>query len=167
MDLGRATFPSGIYLKLSGFSIMFWVKNLLNIESAEFMRFGVSNNQDLFMFYIPHHNKERFLLVIRDGSLDTSLKSYTEILDSSTVFGKWVHFAFTFTSTGKIGKFYLNGLEMTSEPYLGMREAERNLNRINNVKAVLDELKIFGRTLSSDEIVNEMSKNQLYSDLET
>jgi hypothetical protein len=81
--------------------------------------------------------------------------------------GQWNHFATTLTGTNL--RFYMNGVQMVSATVSRPKNIVRNtcyLGRSNwgdsPANADVDELKIFNRSLTQSEVINDMNFNTSY-----
>jgi hypothetical protein len=90
--------------------------------------------------------------------------TWISISSSYITFGQWINIAVTF-DTNKNVKLYINGQQVSS--FVNIQTCQKILRttckiggssypNIENLNAILDELKIFNRSLSATEISNEM-----------
>ncbi len=160
--LGYATVPSDVYFDgpSCGFTVMVWLYLLGWSNAQRIIDFGNGNDADNIMF------------MFGSGQLYFNTFSFTTAynLPQITVnLNQWMHIAATFNS-GTIS-VYINGILATSLQSAAFRsEILRTSNYVGKsnwpgdglANSILDELKIFNKPLSVEEIKNEKDKLQPY-----
>ena len=152
---GYGKLPSGKYFESSEFTLMFMIKSLSEKRDASILE---SRNND----------RDKILLVLKKNELgvwiDDSLIVSSEIDEY-----RWTHVTIK-SEDGEV-KIFRNSVEIDSK-LASFSHVERSDNFIGcltienlcqqNLKSILDELKIFNRALSNEEIQNEMNVKQPY-----
>ena len=137
---------------------MFWIKNLVHNEQ-HLIQFVY--NSDSIILYIPNNDVDNKLMrfVIRNDE-----NSIYKTFDGNVMHEKWAHFAVTFSPNGNIGRFYF--IKLLEEELLTINGVEMTDNYIQGAKTIFDDIKIFARILTSDEVRNEMN-NKPYNIIQT
>lgn len=165
LEKGYGEFPVGIYFGPSGYTYMIWLKV-----------FSISNHQRIIEFGNGINNNNIGIGIHRNGTsivislLQFKSRTFFSCVLSSSNFqlNEWKHLA---VSVGELkSSLYVNGVEAVSCPNfpLNLERVQRSKNFIGgtawekhvytNFHGRLDDLKIFNRELSSQEIVEEMDK---------
>jgi hypothetical protein len=164
-NVGYGTVPPGVYFDpTSGFTIMLWIKLLSTITSyTRIIDFGNDFRRDNIIYFFGDNNLPAIYSF--NGMAYIRLDS-----THSVPINQWTHVSTTYNMG--VLKIYTNGIETGS---LSGTSYNPNIMRTKNfvgrsnwyptdqdVNATFDELKIFNRPLSSNEIMNEMNILQPY-----
>ncbi|MCH6201894.1 malectin domain-containing carbohydrate-binding protein [Aquiflexum sp. LQ15W] len=103
------------------------------------------------------------------GNNGTAYRLFSNYNYSSDL-GKWIHVAATFDGT--TSRIFINGIEDTSASYppFGIGTATGNLviaalGTIQRFKGSLDDLRLYGRTLSSNEVLSIFNRGSLLPEI--
>jgi hypothetical protein len=156
--------PVGIYFPGTSFSITMWL-NIANLSSRALFDFCISGGSDnIVLTSNTGGTPNSFWQIYNGGS-----SSYVAV----PVFtpGVWYHLALTYNISSLTVYVYLNGnLTMSA----GSQVAIRNVTRIYNYfgyssfgtttfgNYMFDEIKIHGRALTAQEVLNDYAYNQSY-----
>ncbi len=158
--------PSGVYFSGTEFTIMVWLKVRNFNPWARIIDFGNG----------PHSNNVQFSMTDSTGGYPFyTINSNTETLSIRTTLkielNKWVHLASVFSQPN--GFIYIDGVSYTTTLFqytAGPANILRTSNFVGrsnwwspgadaDANADFDELKIFNRALSQQEIKDEMNNN--------
>ena len=156
LNSGYYCVPPGVYFN-GPFTTSIWVNAKSNGWSARVFDFGVNGwNSDNIVFSLFRDNSLTSFFEIYSQSYLYNWKS----LDSNTdiVLNEWIHLAVTFD--GSKASFYYNGIFSGSSPQYQPRNVIRSTNYIGKsnwpqdelANAVFDELRIYNRVLTQNEI---------------
>ena len=153
------TSPS-LDIDLDAVSISVWVK-LQELPSQMSDGYGpiYDSDEDYYVLYLDKGNQElRFK--VKDG---LGLLSRPGISQSDLILNQWIHIAGVYN--GKEAMIYLNGELMDSHTTTGIgtlgsnQDAEIGRNNGNYFKGSIDELRIYERPLSRQEVVDHYDLN--------
>lgn len=150
---GYNSFPAGVYFN-GGFTVALWINYNQMVNWARILE--VSNlKSDVVSVFGSWESTGSPGLEISIGSknwLDTSFSG-------ALLTGKWYHLAFTLCST--IAKIYVDGVLKVSGPQLTPTGVTRTTNYVGgnsfgnaSLNARLDELRLYNRCISQNEIMN-------------
>jgi hypothetical protein len=150
---GYLQVPSGIYF-YGDFTVSVWVNPISPIgRSDRIIDFG-GNNVILGLFLGTNAFFPYFCI------LDSNYVASNYVSNQRLEINKWQHVALTFRGTN--GKLYINGKEVrtaTTQPPRPVLRTKNFIGRSNiggdsqSVNALFDDLKIFNRSLTQDEIL--------------
>lgn len=155
--------PPGVYFN-GDFTIMAWVKLVENLAWARLIDCGniINNNRyDVMVVALSNPTGNITSVYFKDATLE-----YDLVANGFFQIGKWEHFAMTLSVNH--AQIYLNGqLIGESSTFVSPTQVVRSycfIGRSNwgnvNANGFFDEIKIYNRALSSNEILNDMnSKN--------
>lgn len=165
LNNGYYEIPSGIYFGGSQFSILVWVKVKIFTVSSRIIE--VSNgrgNNNIILGLTQNLDRLPVCKMFSDSITLLTIKSTIEL--SLNV---WHHLTCVFSSPN--GYIYINGTSYTTitDPFAGnpnsVVRSSNFVGRSNwyptdqDTNADLDELKIFNRSLTQKEILQEMNNN--------
>ncbi|MCM8786002.1 MAG: LamG domain-containing protein [Candidatus Omnitrophica bacterium] len=136
-------------------TIMFWIKpNWYTDDGKKHTMIWVSleNQGYIGIFKEGKHNR----LYFYSNPGDLNIQVFTDEFKK----GKWLHITFTYSLTGKSIKCYLNGKLVGQSNRYEQRNSETYMkvgqfySEGDNVDAAIDELYIYKRVLSEQEIAN-------------
>ena len=157
LNSGYYCVPSGVYFN-GPFTTSVWVNAKSNGFSSRVFDFGKGQAIDNIIFGLFSGGGLNSYFSIFSGS--SSLNALG--CSSSLVLNEWVHLAVTFN--GSIASFYYNGILAGSLLQLQPRSLVRNMNYIGKsnwagdglADAIYDELRIYNRALTQNEIKSLM-----------
>jgi hypothetical protein len=166
---GYYKIPPGVFFSGTQFTIMAWVKVGTFISNSRLIDFGNGPNQDNIVSILNHFTTSKPTLFLQSGN--------NYFFDSSTItlnLNQWQHLACVYSFP--YYSFYIDGIDttlpgskMSFESY-SLYSVQRSSNFIgrsnwqaygfdNDADADFDDLKIFNRALSKNEITFEMNNN--------
>ncbi len=158
--------PRGVYFNpATGFTVMFWIKPLSTNYFQQVIDFGNGFRSDNIRVGFFENSLTLYCLFYADE--ENRLYDNLKTPDGLLVLGEWVHV--TVLHDFRFYRVFLNGsqvVERRDEYKYSMVPRGSNFVGANNwpsdelLHAELDELKIFDRPLSPDEIIQEMHKGQ-------
>ena len=165
LSTGYYKIPTGVYFSGAQFSILLWLK-VNNFNSwSKIISLSNANSQGFDLVLTESTNGNPILSYHSGNSYGLSIRS-----NAPFIINKWQHFACVFSSPNVF--FYLDGIQSTSSIINSYTfdppNVQRNLNFLGrsnsypndqDVNADLDEIKIFNRALSLQEIMTEMNNN--------
>ncbi|MFT2010509.1 cellulase family glycosylhydrolase [Pontibacter sp. 13R65] len=152
--------PQGVASSLNDFTISAWVKPTENVNWARLFDFGSNaNNTTSYMYLTPRNginNTVRY--AVRNGSAPEQLINSSVVLAPN----EWVHLAVT--QAGTVGILYINGTEVGRNNNITIKPSQLGNTPQNYIgksqfasdptfKGLIDELKIYGKALTSEEVV--------------
>jgi hypothetical protein len=154
--------PASTYFYGGEFSIMAWVRLNSPNSHTRLVDFGNGSPGDNILCAISYLNSQKPFFNVYTSSPNSY--SYTVSSVALNV-GNWDHLACILKGT--TGYIYINGVQTASDSFIMPLGVTRNLNYIGhsnwanelNADASIDELKIFKRGLSQQELINEMNNN--------
>ncbi|MBU0467423.1 MAG: LamG domain-containing protein, partial [Nanoarchaeota archaeon] len=145
----------------SSFTVSGWIKTGDKTTSPTIISDYYFDNSDIPTYYYGWEllvSSSKFTAIIGDKDAETSYSHSTDINDSS-----WHHFVAVFGSGGGLPKLYV--YDVASNPDIGPNSISSNAGRKfriadqrlatgsgNQIDAMIDEILIFNRTLTSAEI---------------
>ncbi len=164
-NVGYMRAPSGYYFGNANFTVMVWIKARTGSIWDKIIDFGNgSSTSNVICAYSSIKIRVPRMVFLVDQSWKAST-DYNEQVELN----KWIHLSFVLAYPK--GYVYLNGIEnstMTSNSYNSYPKYTLRTNNLvgtsnwagdGNIDADMDELKIFNRGLSQEEILNEMDNN--------
>ena len=164
---GHGNLPPGNYFEKSAFTIMIWVELLSYNRFQSIMDFGNGKASDNIMLEFKEETG-----LLRFYYMDENQERVYKYSPDSIPIGVRTHIAVTYENQQI--KFFTNGIlkftYLAAKPIVNKTRRSIFIGRNNfpndkPIDAILDELKIFDRVLSDDDIKNEMTKLQLYSNI--
>lgn len=151
-DNGAIFLPDGTYFQ-GGFTISLWFKLNSNKLNQQLIEIGNGMASDNFQLALSFNRRFSFCAYLHAVYGGQNLLLGTDPIEVN----KWYHIGVT--SDGKRANIYLNGQLKTSDRSIPMRNVQRTYNFLgfNYLKEVffegdLDDLKIFDRALSEEEM---------------
>ncbi len=162
-NLGYGQFPPGNYFNPLNYTFMIWMKVLSLNYYQRIIDFGNGEclNLETFAFFEKTNKIEITTCV-------GSWNRYVSPITRSISINKWIHFCVTSTFNKK--EIYIDAVKIlsydlpqidnvqTTKNYIG----KSNFPNDDNVHAIFDEMKIFNRTLTIEQIKVEKEKKQPY-----
>jgi hypothetical protein len=157
---GSYQISPGNYFPTDQFSILAWVKPRAFNSQSRIIEFsnGPANDQITLMISPVNSNKSRFEISHQPNYHCLDMNDYLAI-------NEWTHLSITVNST--INCMFVNGTLNICKPMISdkFRQINRNINYIGksiwtgdeNADAVFDEIKIFNKALSQQEVQAEMT----------
>ncbi len=165
LSKGYYRVPSGVYFSGTELTIMGWVK-VKSIQCySRLIDFGNGQSNENIVLALSHEYSGKPYILLKAG---VDFHNYSS---QSLNLNKWQHLAFVFSSPYYF--IYIDGnlttAQGSSAPYASFSLAnvvrssnfigKSNWNHDENADADFDDLKIFNRALSQQEIQLEMNKN--------
>jgi hypothetical protein len=161
LNNGYCTVPPGVYFNGSPFTITAWVKEVQFGYVSRLLDFGNGYDIDNIVLTISAHTTLcPFMLTFNAGTNDPSIYA-----SSCLSLGEWTHLAAVFD--GSNGLVYLNGTPGASQSSASPQNVLRQncfIGRSNwlswgdqDADAYFDDIKIYNRALSADEIRRDMN----------
>ena len=163
-NLGFATAPPGIYFDCAvGYTIMMWIKVVNLGYYPRILEFTTSTGSNIVS--LQFHDTTGY---IQSSTLINGAWSPFARIATPITVGVWTHLATTVNTN--VNNIYING-QLSGTAGGGVcTGVQRTACRVGHtgggepcVNAVLDELKIFNRVLTANEIVAEMNLIEPYS----
>lgn len=153
INYGTAQAPSDIYFD-GDFTVSLWVK-LTQAQAKPLITFGTNRDDDFFFGVENSGSVSRINYFVKNGA---TLLGYSIYGPYTLKAGVWTHFAFTLTNS--IATSYVNGEIYNQAAQTGsLRKIVRTVNylgcsnwNICNVYAIYDDIKIFNKSLTQQEI---------------
>lgn len=169
--------PDNINAGLTSFTFSTWVKFTSLLNATRFFDWGSGVNGDNnFLSFIPSFNGDNQYMTLRYRP--SSGTSYNVTSTERCPVGTWAHVAVTYNWNGSSGTatIYLNGsavgsksglpynigssLGNTSDNYFGYSRWPQDSN---GLKGTFDDLRVYNRALSADDIVLLTGLQELYT----
>ena len=161
---GHGNFPSGYYLNKE-FTLMFWIKTLSYNQYQAIVEFGNDLETDIVFIGFENVSGQVRIIFIKKGDKRALGKSGPS---DTLPIGKWVHVAVNYKNEQVLG--YIDGVLKIEFKTADFISKIRSFNFIGkshwpdeNLHADLDDLKIFDRVLSKQEIKTEKEKTTMNS----
>ena len=163
LTIGYYKVPNGIYFT-GDFTVMVWVKARSYRTWSRVIDFASAGPSNAFIFALTGDTVGRPTLELYSSGTTLRVQSTVDL-----GLNTWVHVACTLAQTS--GLIYRNGVAMStliSAYTAGPQNIIRTLNYVgrsnwypgnDDTDADFDELKIFNRALTQQEIANEMNNN--------
>jgi hypothetical protein len=163
--------PAGLYFASGSFSITLWTQSQSSAANIPIFDFGNGAPLDNVVFIANEQASgatcspsPSFL------ELDTTGGTRSNVCSSASfTVGTWYHLAVVYNQATLTAYVYLNGALATST---GSQVTIRNVTRTNNYFGsdnwgaygnwLFDEIKIHGRALSAQEVLNDFNNNSTY-----
>ena len=150
---GYNTVPSGVYFN-GDFTVTVWINYNQHAASARVLEFSNSKT-DVVSLQASYSSNGTPGMVLIVGSGTSTGTSFTSSLQT----GRWYHVAYEVCGT--TGKIYVDGQLKVSGTQVRPSNVNRATNFIGgnnyghaNLNAKLDELRIYNRCMSQNEIMN-------------
>ena len=160
LNQGYATAPAGLYFDCTvGYTAMAWIK---------LISMGTGNPRIFSFFNSGYNNLVHLYFSASTGQMGTKGGFSTSSTGLTT--GIWSHVAFTVISNANI--IYINGQQVFNEAYAcsaGVATTSCFIGHSDyhlgdsDIIAAIDELKIFNRVLTADQIISEMKMLEPYN----
>lgn len=157
---GYGELQPGNYFNSKGYSFLIWVKVLSYNNFQNIIDFGNGKASNNVLIEFKGDTDEMRMLIFSNESSNVSPSS------KGVALNEWVHIAATYSKRNIV--FYINGIEELTFT-ASTNDVERTKNFIGNsnwnesyAHAIYDDMKIFNRTLTCDEIKTE--KDRVYGD---
>ena len=142
----------------SQFTISFWAKVNDNKYDQAFLDFGNGEKNDNIVFYLSELNLIPIVSVYNQENQVGSVKA-----DASVVLNKWYHYAVTMNEqklslyvNGALIKTYLCTMKLNDNPKMINYIGRSSWISGDYASADFDEIKVFNRSLSQQDINNDM-----------
>lgn len=160
LNNGYCQVSPGVYFNGSDFTVTAWIKPIQSGIWSRLIDFGNGPNTDnVFVAYIRGQLLTPFVSIYQSSAVTSSCSSSNKLNVN-----EWSHVSFVLNSTHL--SIYINGtLENAALAQSRPRNVNRTLSFIGksnwpsdtNSNAVFDDIKIYNRALSQDEIKTDMN----------
>jgi hypothetical protein len=161
LNNGYCTVPPGVYFNGGPFTILAWVKVIQILNHNRLLDFGNGPESNNLIVSLSMATTSEPCM----GSLLNSVWTGVAVASSPIDLGVWTHLASVFD--GSQAYIYVNGTQSGVQPMTGVDNNIRNncfFGRSNwhdisdpDTNAILDDIKIYNRALSSQEIAQDMN----------
>ena len=164
--MGYGIFPAGKYFNQEGFSFLIWMKVSTYIYNQTIIDFANGNPSDNVLYRFELFSDELYLHHYQGSS-----QRERSPLSKGIALNKWIHIAVTLSQN--IVVLYMDGIEEFSfNAPLNDVVRTKNFIGYNNwgegdgAHSIFDEMKIFDRELTSEEIKAEKDMKQPFKIIE-
>jgi hypothetical protein len=157
--------PSGVYFTGSSFSVLLWLMFTSCASGSRFFDFGESSNSNSNVM-IGYDTSCKLYMGV-NNSTGTSLSPW--LSSDNLQLNTWTHVAITFSALTNMSSMYVNGVFKSSVLCNRPPNVVRPTNYFGRVAqstgwtsangTALDEIKLFNKTLTAQEVIYDMTYN--------